>query len=179
MFRHYISADVPAPRTGPRRHGLLGRGLALCSHPVADNWLWIQTHLQQVRHVGCLAEIFAECPWSPIKTTQSCFLLILHTGPWHLRTGKHRYARPTMRHHDPLVTKPLQHRVVWKREVVLKIVVDPFIIFVICTHARSYTRPHRRTCEHVYTKKIPAQYDVPRVPQCSNACASACVRCCY
>ena len=150
MFRHDISADVPAPRTGPRRHGLLGCGLALYSHPVANNRLWIQTHLQQVRHMWCLAEIGAKCPWTPIKTAQSCLLLILHAGPWHLRAGKHRHARPTMRHHDPLVTKPLQQRVVWKCEVVLKIVVDLFILFIqmhaCMQHAHSYAQACSRLC---------------------------------
>ena len=158
MFRHYISADVPAPRTGPRRHGLINRGLALCSLSMAHNQLWIQTHLQQMRHVRCLAEIGAECPWSPVKTAQSCLLLILHASPWHLRAGKHRHARPTMRHHDPLVTKLLQQRVVWKCEVVLKIVVDLFILFLFrCTRACS-TRTHMRRRAHV--------------------CVCVCVRCC-
>ena len=180
MFRHDISADVPAPRTGPRRHGLIGRGRALCSQPVADNWLWIQTHLQQVRHVGCLAEIGAKRPWSPIKTTQSCLLLILHAGPWHLRAGKHRYARPTMRHHDPLVTKPLQHRVVWKREVVLKIVVD-LVILSIQKHACMELHAHAHAAcalASLPTKTREPRNHALRSPQCSNACASTCVRCC-
>ena len=154
MFRHYISADVPPPRIGPRRHGLFGCGLSLFFHPVADNRLWIQTHLQQVRHVGCLAEIGAKCPWSPIKTTQSCLLLILHAGPWHLRAGKHRHARPMMRHHNPLVTKPLQHGVVWKREVVRKIVVDLFCLSIqmhACMQLHAHSRAHRRA--HVRANK--------------------------
>ena len=33
------------------------------------------------------------------------------------------------RHHDPLVTKPLQESVVWEREVALKIVVDLLLCF--------------------------------------------------
>ena len=180
MFRHDISADVPAPRPGPRRHGLLGCGLALCSHSVSDNRLWIQTHLQQVRHVWCLAEIVAKRPWTPVKTAQLCLLFILHAGLWHLRAGKHRYMRSFIRHHDPLVTKPLQRRVVWKREVVRKIVVDLFILFIQAqecmqrlAHADAHARP--RPCTEKQTE--PRNY-ASRAPKCSNPCASTCVCVC-
>ena len=77
-----------------------------------------------MRHVWDCVEIGAECPRSEINTTQSCFLFISHVGSWHLRIGEHRHIRPRKRHHDPLVTKPIQDGVVWVREVALKIVVD-------------------------------------------------------
>ena len=168
MFRHDISADVPAPRTGPRLHGLLGCGLALSSHSVLDSRLWIQTHLQQVRHMWCLAEILAKRPWTPVKTAQFCLLFILHAGPWHLRAGKHRYMRSMIRHHDPLVTKSLQHGVVWKREVVRKIVVDLFIIQTHeCTQRLAHVDAHAR----------PRPYTDKR-NMCVDACVCVCVRSC-
>ena len=165
MFRHDISADVPAPRTGPRLHGLLGCGLALSSHSVLDSRLWIQTHLQQVRHMWCLAEIFAKRPWTPVKTAQLCLLFILHAGPWHLRAGKHRYTRSMIRHHDPLVTKLLQRRVVRKCEVLLRILVHLSFVLSIQTHACMQLCVHEhaqaRSCRT--TKKTINKYVMPSV----------------
>ena len=67
-----------------------------------------------------------------------------------------------MRHHDPLVTKSLQHGVVWKREVVRKIVVDLFILFFKRTNARSDSRTRMRTRAHVRARR-------------NKTCASTCV----
>ena len=53
-----------------------------------------------------------------------------------------------MRHHDPLVTKSVQHGVVWKREVVRKIVVDLFILFIQtheCTQRLAHADAHARS----------------------------------
>ena len=84
-----------------------------------------------------------------------------------------------MRHHDPLVAKPLQQRVLWKREVVLKIVVDLFVLSVqnrACMQLRAHA--HARALVSVQKKSEPRNY-APFAPKCSNACASMCVRCCY
>ena len=127
-----------------------------------------------------MAEIFAECPWSPKKTTQSCFLLILHAGSWHLRAGKHRHARPTMRHHDPLVTKSLQHGVVWKREVVRKIVVDLFILsnqmhacMQLLAHTHAHARPRPCTEKQKRAKKRCFACASTLEPVCVNVCLCA------
>ena len=59
-----------------------------------------------------------------------------------------------MRHHNPLVTKPLQHGVVWKREVVRKIVVDLFCLSIqmhACMQLRAHA--HARTRAHVRASK--------------------------
>ena len=50
-----------------------------------------------------------------------------------------------MRHHDPLVTKSLQHGVVWKREVVRKILVNLFFLFK-CTNASHVSAQRNKTC---------------------------------
>ena len=76
-----------------------------------------------------------------------------------------------MRHHDPLVTKSLQHGVVWKREVVRKIVVDLFILFIQtheCTQRLAHADAHARP--RPYTDKRNMCVDV-RVCVCVCVCA--------
>ena len=86
-----------------------------------------------------------------------------------------------MRHRDPLVAKPLQQRVVWKCEVVLKIVVD-LLVLSVQTHACMQLRAHA----HAHARSCPCKIEESRetmpcslAPKCSNACASARMRRCY
>lgn len=54
-----------------------------------------------------------------------------------------------MRHHDPLVTKSLQHGVVWKREVVRKILVNLFFYSNARMHPTSVHRETKHVRQHV------------------------------
>ena len=79
-----------------------------------------------------------------------------------------------MRHHDPLVTKPLQHRVVWKREVVRKIVVDLFFRTSIqtdaCMQLHAHAHAHRRAHVRANKKKLAENERFARASmlQCMN-----------
>lgn len=88
-----------------------------------------------------------------------------------------------MRHHDPLVTKPLQHRVVWKREVVRKIVVDLFILFIQAqecmqrlAHADAHARPRPCTEKQNRAKKLCLARASMLEPVCVNVCVCVCAK---
>ena len=84
-----------------------------------------------------------------------------------------------MWHHDPLVAKPLQDRMVWKREVVMKIVIDLFLNFLFkCTHACCYTRSHMRTRAHDRTNKKNTSQEIMMVCERLSAGTRARQRAC-